>query len=275
MLMDKRHVYDWDTRIHLLSRGPGIAPSSTWAAAATQVDMAPTFLGLAGVDKPKDMDGKSLVPLLLTLGGADVDSTSTPLAESTKRHLASLLNPAKYRTEATEAVPTSFFNLTEAVAQYRAGWRDSVFIEYYYVADNDKCVTNCHNSDKCGLKTNGTTPSNIYPSCDSQCGNLSTLPNSNCWSPMCKDNCYPTESTANNFIALRNVSSSNSLYAEFKNGFLDNSDVTFEHPDFIEYYPDLTLDPWHMNNIKPSDSVRQAMHDKLQQWYMCKGDDCP
>jgi hypothetical protein len=37
IIMDKRHVYDWDTRIHLLSRGPGIAAGSTFAVPATQV----------------------------------------------------------------------------------------------------------------------------------------------------------------------------------------------------------------------------------------------
>ena len=117
ILMDKRNVYDWDTRIHLLARGqcratlttlshpplpaenlledtdellrlrpppldlrrgdecsleavvccslllltcalrmtsphfkgPGIKPGSTWVQPATQVDIAPTFLGLAGL----------------------------------------------------------------------------------------------------------------------------------------------------------------------------------------------------------------------------------
>lgn len=47
--MDKRHAYDWDTKIHLVARGPGIKPGMTWQQPATQVDMAPTFLGLAGV----------------------------------------------------------------------------------------------------------------------------------------------------------------------------------------------------------------------------------
>ena len=28
ILMDKRHVYEWDVRIHLLVRGPGIAPGT-------------------------------------------------------------------------------------------------------------------------------------------------------------------------------------------------------------------------------------------------------
>jgi N-acetylglucosamine-6-sulfatase len=39
--MDKRQVYDWDTRIHLLMRGPGISKGSTFELPATQVDVAP------------------------------------------------------------------------------------------------------------------------------------------------------------------------------------------------------------------------------------------
>lgn len=37
MLMDKRHVYDWDTRVHLLARGPGIPRGVSIASPATQV----------------------------------------------------------------------------------------------------------------------------------------------------------------------------------------------------------------------------------------------
>jgi hypothetical protein len=29
------------------------------------------------------------------------------------------------------------------VDAYKARWRDAAFIEYYYVADNDKCFENC------------------------------------------------------------------------------------------------------------------------------------
>ena len=36
ILMDKRQPYDWDTRIHLLARGPGIQAGSLMDAAVTQ-----------------------------------------------------------------------------------------------------------------------------------------------------------------------------------------------------------------------------------------------
>ena len=106
ILMDKRNVYEWDQKIHLLARGPGIPKGSTWSEPATQVDIAPTFLSLAGISmSPDRFDGKSLAPLLL---GADAARASGVDAEV-----------------------------------YRAAWRDHVFFEYYYVDDNNKCVTGC------------------------------------------------------------------------------------------------------------------------------------
>ena len=92
ILMDKRQTYDWDTRIHLLARGPGIQAGSTWAQPATQVDLAPTFLGLAGLPKPPLMDGKSLAPLLIDAGRA-VESgrnNDVVVSASTKAHLVLL-----------------------------------------------------------------------------------------------------------------------------------------------------------------------------------------
>lgn len=115
--MDKRHVYEWDTKIHLLGRGPGIAPGSYLTQPATQVDMAPTWLGLAGLAKPAQMDGKSLVPLFIhkahmedTSPGAVAASSDIgpPILPSTRLHLKQLGDADKYA----------------------AAWRTSVFIEY-------------------------------------------------------------------------------------------------------------------------------------------------
>jgi hypothetical protein len=49
--MDKRQVYDWDTRIHLLARGPGIGKNALFHLPATQVDLAPTFLALVCIQR--------------------------------------------------------------------------------------------------------------------------------------------------------------------------------------------------------------------------------
>ena len=45
-------VYDFDTRIHLLIKGPGIAPGSSFDFLASNVDLAPTMLSLADIPRP-------------------------------------------------------------------------------------------------------------------------------------------------------------------------------------------------------------------------------
>ena len=63
MLMDKRHVYDWDTRVPLVIKGPGIA-RQTRPEVVTNVDLAPTLAALAGLERKIDWDGRSLDGLL-------------------------------------------------------------------------------------------------------------------------------------------------------------------------------------------------------------------
>lgn len=252
--MDKRQPYDWDTRIHLLALGPGIAPGSTWKQPATQVDMAPTFLGLAGLAKSDNMDGKSLVPLLMPGAYAAGGSARQGLAASTSKHLDDLL------TVAGDAGATA----------YASDWRTSAFIEYYYVADNDKCMANCHpprGADK------------GYPHEDTPCGDLTPGTNNNCWSQLCTTDCYPTESIANNFIVLRSMADSafgNTMYAEFQTGNLNKGPIEFTTPDFYEFY-DVSNDTWMMNNLynHTSRATIQAHHDALQTFFTCAGDTCP
>eukprot|EP00040_Diaphanoeca_grandis_P039932 m.260648 g.260648 ORF g.260648 m.260648 type:complete len:521 (-) comp40388_c0_seq1:488-2050(-) len=90
--MDKRNVYDFDIRIHMLARGPGIKAGSTWSQLASNVDIAPTILDIAGIANP-GLDGRSFLPLISTTKTTDVATT----------------------------------------------WRDSMFVEYYYVGIDGKC----------------------------------------------------------------------------------------------------------------------------------------
>ena len=233
MLMDKRHVYEWNTKIHLLARGPGIPSGSTWSQPATQVDMAPTFLALAGVEVSADrFDGKSLVPLL---------KPNEPNAQ-----------------------------------MYAEAWRDHVFLEYYYVEPNNKCVENC----------SVVPPNHQYPHRDADCGDLTPENNAVCWGGnLCNQACYPTESPANNFIALRFMAGSahgDLLYSEFQNGNQINYDINFENVDFVEMYNN-TVDKWQMNNLVPegnpsffndSNTPGGKLHAALHQWYNCKGSTC-
>ena len=302
-------VYDFDTRVHLLAMGPGIPAGSTWSHPATQVDLAPTFLGLAGIDKPARFDGKSLVPILVS------DSSESEIPEATAAHLARVLDGDN---------------------ELLQNWRQSVFIEYYFVDENDKCVSQVGNwgggvgggrgerkreTEKQRKKererereeneqederssihlTHPPTyqcklpaPAQQYPNRDADCTDLKAGDNSVCWGGgQCTGNCYPTETTANNFIALRSMQGSkfgNKLYAEFQEGSQIKEDIDFSNPTFYELY-DMDKDPWSLRNLykgQPAEGLIAAeakdaiendvaamMHQELHAWYACKGDECP
>ena len=245
IIMDKRNVYDWDTRIHLLARGPGIAAGSTWSQPATQVDLAPTFLGIAGLAKPAQMDGKSLLPLLTAAApsAGAAAAAAAPLHPATARHLAAL-GPAD---------------------KYAAGWRDAAFIEYYFVDPNVKCVANC------------TIPSTAkFHTHDRDCTDL--VNDKACWGGnICNQDCYATEGVENNFIALRTGTGAGTgvLYAEFQTGDAASVELPFTSPDFVEMY-DTANDEWEMKNVAktaPADQVAD-LHARVQQFYHCAGDSC-
>ena len=62
---DKRFIYDESFKTPLLIRWPGkVAPESVCEEMVQNLDFAQTFLDIAGIDAPSDMQGESLVPLL-------------------------------------------------------------------------------------------------------------------------------------------------------------------------------------------------------------------
>lgn len=62
---DKRWMYKESLRTPLLARWPGVAaPGSTNMDLVSNLDFAETFLEIAGVEPPADMQGRSLVPIL-------------------------------------------------------------------------------------------------------------------------------------------------------------------------------------------------------------------
>ncbi len=62
---DKRFMYQESVKMPFLVRWPGIIkPGTTQDAIGLNVDFAPTFLDLAGLKTPPDMQGRSLVPLM-------------------------------------------------------------------------------------------------------------------------------------------------------------------------------------------------------------------
>ena len=70
-LYDKRFMYEPGLRAPLLARGPGIQAGRLPAQFVVNIDLAPTFLDLAGLPIPASMQGRSLAPLLRGAAPAD------------------------------------------------------------------------------------------------------------------------------------------------------------------------------------------------------------
>jgi len=62
---DKRFMYEQSLRMPFVMRYPGVvAPNTVVQNMVVNIDFAPTILDIAGVNKPKDMQGMSVLPLV-------------------------------------------------------------------------------------------------------------------------------------------------------------------------------------------------------------------
>ena len=63
-LIDKRNAYEGSVRVPMIVSAPGLLPSGIVNDARIRnLDLAPTFLDLAGVELPEQFEGKSFLPL--------------------------------------------------------------------------------------------------------------------------------------------------------------------------------------------------------------------
>jgi len=124
---DKRNVYEFDAKIHLLARGPGIAEGSQWAQPATNVDLAPTWLAIAGLRQPAGMDGRSILPLLLdapaSIGSPAYKTWSATLPATVHEHLLAVVG----------------------LDTYASTWRKSVYIHHQHVGGGGLHICPGHN----------------------------------------------------------------------------------------------------------------------------------
>ncbi len=63
-LIDKRQAYEESMRVPLLLYGAGVKPGSQIQQLIQNIDVAPTILELAGLQKPGNMDGMSFAPFI-------------------------------------------------------------------------------------------------------------------------------------------------------------------------------------------------------------------
>jgi arylsulfatase A-like enzyme len=70
-LYDKRFMYEPGMRVPLLVRGSGVKAGHVPRELVANIDLAPTFLDLAGLEIPRSMQGRSLSPLLRGESPAD------------------------------------------------------------------------------------------------------------------------------------------------------------------------------------------------------------
>ncbi|XP_064081040.1 N-acetylglucosamine-6-sulfatase-like [Macrobrachium nipponense] len=78
--LDKREPYETDIRVPLLIRGPMIPEGSIVEYPITNIDLAPTFLDLAGIPVPPYMDGSSMKSVI-TINGS-ISQSSKDLHEN-------------------------------------------------------------------------------------------------------------------------------------------------------------------------------------------------
>ena len=80
----KSHFYEFDARVPFLVRGPGVAAGSTISSPGLNVNLAPTFIDLAGGVVPAHMDGVS-IKSLLSGGGSSTAAAAASQAPVVRR----------------------------------------------------------------------------------------------------------------------------------------------------------------------------------------------
>ena len=245
-------MYEHTLRIPLVATGPGIPSGVMLSHLGTNVDLAPTFLELAGLDPPAYMDGRSIAPFLIPDPEHSAVRNTATAVLLRKRRQQQQLSPLQFRNE-------SFFQY------YNAGpWSPT------------------NGGDECPVCTAGScsVPGNICPGLNCSIRALQQAEGKgfgNCTVRKLDDE-------SNTYIGITTHPEAAIGYwklAEFQNTCdsqqLDpNMPSCFNNLTTIELF-DLKNDPHELTNVVASapHAVVQELRARLRHFYPCKGTSCP
>ena len=144
----KMQPYDHSLRIPMLFAGPGIKRGSQLDWLGTQVDLAPTILALAGIPTPSDMDGRSVVPLLVSPATAaeqgealpgsvsrtlERDASGAPMTRAASFHTYYNQGPWEVGADGSGGAPSGTPRLDDWSNTWRALHYKSAGMAYKYV----------------------------------------------------------------------------------------------------------------------------------------------
>ncbi|KAL4704998.1 hypothetical protein ACJJTC_009786 [Scirpophaga incertulas] len=152
LLKGKSFPFEFDIRVPFLVRGPGVEPGTVVDDIVLNIDLAPTFLDMGGVEPPAHMDGRSLLPLLQPRRRrmASARWPDTFLVESsgrrgTQAHLAA----AKYSRQMTEnhSTTTPSKNVSSDSSDFEDDLDDDDFLELDDIDENDEDSVESHSNE--------------------------------------------------------------------------------------------------------------------------------
>jgi len=181
MPIDKRLPYEFDLRVPMVVRGPGIPANTSTDSPVVLIDLAPTLLDLAGVEVPATMDGLSFASLLKPNSTNRVSSPSTVSGDT--------LRPVQETGE--ENLDQEKAEIVSNVSDITS--RDSFLVEYTGEGSARSSDTSC------GQQLNNDLPN--LAECSAQFG------------------CKCQDSKNNTYACVRTISAQeNTVFCQFEDG---------------------------------------------------------
>jgi hypothetical protein len=256
-------LFEHAVRIPALVSGPGIAPGNN-SVLGTNVDYAPTFLGMAGIDTPPFMDGRSLLPQLVAApprGTADADADAAAAADAA----------------ALAVLPPSTRRHVEAQRKAGRPWaRREQFFTYF----NQGGPSPFDGKPPVPWNAQGWAPGS-ESSPHQQAGDLS-MPRFPAGVGL-HATVRPLDDWSNTYIGLFSedpaIGSGRYKYGEYQyvcNSSAIAAKACFDRPDAYQLF-DLVADPYELTNVydETDERITKPLAARLRDYYGCLGSACP